>query len=108
MSDMLTGRALHLFIRDRITEALGHRTYTCLAEKSGVPHSTLSGQLCKPKLSLDVLVRVASALERHPADFLPLGSARVSREPPQKVAAILGDLADIIRTYESSFRDIGA
>jgi len=66
-----TGRALHLFVRSRIELALGPRPWKWLAAESGVATSTLSSQVNRPKFSLDTLVRIAAALDRPIAYFLP-------------------------------------
>ncbi len=68
---MTTGRQLHEHVRDQIHNALGRRTMSWLAKASGVPPSTLSNQLLRPRISLDTLTRVANALDRDPASLLP-------------------------------------
>ena len=68
---ILTGRNLHLFVRSRIELALGSRHWKWLAKESGVPASTLSTQMNRPKITLDVLVRVTAALDRPVSFFLP-------------------------------------
>jgi hypothetical protein len=68
---MLTGRRLHEHIRARIEVAMAGRPLTWLVESSGVPQSTLSGQMLRSKFSLEVLLRVAEALEKDLAFFLP-------------------------------------
>lgn len=68
---MLYGRDLHEYIRGQIEERLGRRTWTWLAEQAGIPQSTLATQLAKPKFSVDVLVRIAEALEIRLGELFP-------------------------------------
>lgn len=68
---MTTDRHVHRHIKAHIEKELGDRSWNWLAEESGIPQSTLAGQASRPKFSLDVLLRIASALHRPPSDFLP-------------------------------------
>lgn len=63
-SGMPTGRALHLHVLERIERALEGRSWKWLAETAGIPQSTLSGQVNRPKFNLEALVRIAAALEK--------------------------------------------
>ncbi len=58
----MANRNLHHQIRANIEHALDGRTWSWLAEKSGVPASTLSNQRSRPCFSLEVLSKVAEAL----------------------------------------------
>jgi len=64
------GRALHLHIRTTVELALGDRSWKWLAHQIGVPQSTLSGQVSKPKFSLDVVWRMARVLDLDLQDLL--------------------------------------
>lgn len=68
---MLKGRDLHLHILSRVEEELGSRSWNWLAEQAGVPQSTLATQVGKPKFSVDVLVKIAQALEVDLGHFFP-------------------------------------
>ena len=72
MKPQATDREIHEYVRDRIRQALGGRSWAWLAQASGVPASTLSNQVNRPKFSLGVLVRIARALDHDPAYFLPV------------------------------------
>lgn len=61
----------HVEIRTRIETMLRGRTWRWLAQASGVPPSTLSNQLARPKFTIDVLYRLAEALECQAIDLLP-------------------------------------
>jgi CI repressor-like protein len=67
------GRELHEHILAQIEHRLGHRSWKWLAEQSGVPRTTLITQADRPRFSVDVLVRIAGALERDVEYFLPDG-----------------------------------
>lgn len=67
----MRGRTLHLYVRERILSVLGDRPLKWLASSAGVPTSTLSAQLLRPKFSLEVVVRVADALGLDPCELLP-------------------------------------
>lgn len=72
-------RELHFQIRSQIETELGERTWGWLAQASGVPASTLSNQVNRPKFSLDVLSRIADALGKDITYFFPaspLGNER--------------------------------
>jgi hypothetical protein len=64
-------RELHTHIRMRIELGLGNRSWSWLSRTAGVPQSTLASQAGKPKFSVQVLLRVASALEKDVNYFLP-------------------------------------
>ena len=68
---MNPSRELHTHIRMRIELGLGNRSWSWLSRTAGVPQSTLASQAAKPKFSVHVLLRVASALERDVNYFLP-------------------------------------
>ena len=68
---MLQSPELHRQIRERIESCLGDRTWRWLSEASGVPQSTLSNQLSRPRFSLKVLLRIANALEKDLSFFIP-------------------------------------
>lgn len=55
-------RWVHHRIRSNIEAALDGRSWTWLAEEIGIPQSTLSGQVCKPKFSLGVVLRISGVL----------------------------------------------
>jgi len=93
----IVGRALHCYVRDRLRANLGSRSWTWLSEASGVPQSTLSNQLSKPKFSLEVIVRVAHALGIETASLLPPPSAVDSDgspadDPFEELARIVEEL----------------
>ena len=67
----MANRNLHHQIRSNIEHELDGRTWSWLAEKSGVPASTLSNQRSRPHFSLDVLTKVAEALGKNLIDLLP-------------------------------------
>ena len=67
----MTDRTLHAEIRTRIKSELGGRPWSWLAQASGVPPWTLSNQVNRPRFSLDVLARIAVALEKDLRDLLP-------------------------------------
>lgn len=56
-------RTVHTRILASIEHALGERSWQWLADEAGVPQSTLSTQVGKPKFSLDVLYRICCALD---------------------------------------------
>lgn len=95
MKDVLTGRALHEHVRNRIEEVLGRRPQSWLAEEGGVAQSTLSRQMNGSKVSLDVLVRVAAALDRHVADFLP--DSHLQPERSQEAERLIEELEKLLR-----------
>lgn len=66
----LTGRRLHRKIRDEIEAALGDRNWAWLGREAGIPQSTLSTQLSKPKFSVDTLCRIARVLDLDLNDLL--------------------------------------
>ncbi len=55
---------LHTYIRARIEQALGGRSWNWLSRTAGIPQSTLASQVAKPRFSVDVLLLVATALEK--------------------------------------------
>jgi len=63
-------RSIHVLALGRIESALNGRPWSWLSEKSGVPQSTLSAQINRPKFTVDVLVAIADALEMSVADLL--------------------------------------
>jgi len=67
---MLQSPELHRRIRERIESCLDDRTWRWLSEASGVPQSTLSNQLSRPRFSLKVLLHVANALEKDLSFFI--------------------------------------
>ena len=67
----MLNKDLHAEIRSRIKTELGVRTWSWLAQASGVPPSTLSNQVNRPRFTLDVLVRIADALGKNLSHFLP-------------------------------------
>jgi len=94
MKHVVTGRALHQHVKDRINEVLGRRPQSWLADEAGVPQSTLSGQMNRLRFSLDVLVRVAAALDRHVADFLP--DSRPLPEQSQQAERLIEELEELL------------
>ena len=68
---MSATRQLHGHILTRIELALGQRPWSWLAREAGVPQSTLVSQAAKPKFSVEVLLRIAMALDRPITYFLP-------------------------------------
>jgi transcriptional regulator with XRE-family HTH domain len=68
---MSVTRQLHGHILMRVQLALGRRSWSWLAREAGVPQSTLASQAAKPKFSVEVLVRIATALDRPITYFLP-------------------------------------
>lgn len=75
------GRELHRFVRAQVIRRLGSRTWKWLAHRSGIPPSTLSSQVSRPKFSLEVVVRIAHALGEDPASLLPPHPAQSSDGP---------------------------
>lgn len=65
-----TGRLLHYRIRERAVRALAGRSWAWLASEAGIPQSTLSTQLAKPKFSVETLCRIARVLELDLNDLL--------------------------------------
>jgi len=65
---------LHAEIRSRIEAELGERTWSWLAQASGIPASTLSNQINRPRFSLDVVSRIADALGKDITYFVPVSS----------------------------------
>lgn len=80
-------REMHEDIKRRIEEQLGSRTWSWLANASGVPQSTLASQAARPKFSLDVLVKLASALDVNVALLLPDWVVTPGKKPPGRAAA---------------------
>jgi hypothetical protein len=68
-------RLLHEYVRAQLQRALGGRSWKWLSARSGVPQSTLSNQVGRPRFTLGVLLRVAAALE------YPLGFFFLSADP---------------------------
>lgn len=65
------GRELHQFILDRLEQRLGDRSWSWLARASGVPRTTLVTQASRRRFSVEVLVKVATALDEDVGHFLP-------------------------------------
>ena len=96
---MCTTKELHRHIRSRIELALAGRSWSWLSRTADVPQSTLASQAAKPKFSVHVLLRVASALERDLNYFLP---EAVRPEPGSGAAEDAIDrIADIISRSRS-------
>lgn len=91
---VLCGRELHRHILERIERALGPRAWSWLAEEAGVPRSTLATQAAKPRFSVEVLLRVAQALNRDVTYFLPEVETNGAREGAAEEA--LDEIARII------------
>jgi hypothetical protein len=68
---MSPDRAVHYHIRDVLQGALGDRTWRWLAEEIGVPQSTLSGQVSKPKFSVAVVWKAARVLDLDFHELMP-------------------------------------
>jgi hypothetical protein len=62
---------LHEYIRARIENALGRRSWAWLAKATGPPKSTLMEQASKPRFSLVTLIRIARVLDENVNYFLP-------------------------------------
>lgn len=89
-------RDLHRHIRRQIELGLGARSWNWLAKASGVAQSTLATQAGKPKFSVDVLIRVAAALDREVDFFLPDSTATAaSRSDPISPEEALARIAEI-------------
>ena len=90
---MIRGKDLHGHILRQIELALGRRSWNWLARESSVAQSTLATQAGKPKFSVDVLLRIAEALDKDVGYFLP----EVARGEPWSTAAqdALARIADI-------------
>jgi hypothetical protein len=73
----MADRNLHIQIRANIERELEGRTWSWLAENSGIPASTLSNQRSRPHFSLDVISKVAEALGADLLDLIP-----TERVPP--------------------------
>lgn len=67
----MRGKELHEYILSRVKQRLGSRSWRWLADRAGVPRTTLVTQASRPKFSVDVLVSVARALDRDVGHFLP-------------------------------------
>jgi hypothetical protein len=95
---MSSNRRLHAQVRERIERALCGRSVSWLAAASGVPQSTLASQMAKPKFSLDVLVRVARALEEDLAYFL---STEQKTHHAPSAQCVLSDLEAVIEKWRT-------
>lgn len=94
----MRGRELHDHIRRQIERRLGGRSWTWLAEESGVPRTTLASQSKRPKFSVDVLLRVATALDQDVTDLLPEVSP--VRDPRARALRALSLLEDAIEELD--------
>lgn len=65
------GRDIHQHLLDRLNELRGARTWSALAEEADIPQSTLSNQVSRPRFSIDVVARLAYALEVPVAELFP-------------------------------------
>jgi predicted transcriptional regulator len=63
-------RETHQQIRQRIEKELGGRTWSWLAKVTGIPPSTLSNQVNRPRFTLEVIRRVGKALDLDFSDVL--------------------------------------
>lgn len=70
------GRVLHWRVKTRISRALGDRSWKWLAKEIGVPQSTLASQVAKPKFSLEVVWRIACALDLDFNELLGLANRK--------------------------------
>jgi len=93
MQKPVTGQALYAHVREKLRIALGDRTWKWLAEASGIPPSTLSSQMTRPKFSLDVLVRVAHTLGKEVSHFLPDQAVSASGQSQE---ALLDELEKLV------------
>lgn len=66
------GRRLQVDLKNRIEEALSGRSWKWLAERIGVPQSTLAGQVAKPRFSLEVVWKIAQVLDLDVHDLFGL------------------------------------
>jgi lambda repressor-like predicted transcriptional regulator len=62
---------MHDSIRGNVRTALGSRSLRWLSHQARVPYATLQAQMSNTKLSVDVLIAVASALDVSVADLVP-------------------------------------
>lgn len=92
---MNSTRQFHARIRTRIELALGARSWSWLSRTAGVPQSTLASQSAKPKFSVDVLLRIAMALEKDVTYFLPVSGD--GRSPTTDVEDVLTQIDDLIQ-----------
>lgn len=67
-SAVLRGRRLHRHIADVLERARGRRTWTSIAAETGIPQSTLSSQVTKPKFSVETVYLLMKALEVDPRE----------------------------------------
>lgn len=67
-SAVMRGRSLHRHIAAVLERARGKRTWTSLAAETGIPQSTLSSQVTKPKFSIETVYLLMLALEVDPRD----------------------------------------
>lgn len=84
---MLQAREYHLRVRQKVLEALGDRSWKWLSEQSGVPQSTLSTQVTRPRFSIEVLLRLAAALEKDVSFFLIAETPSSSAEDAERSKA---------------------
>jgi hypothetical protein len=89
----MKGRELHEYIRVQIERRLGDRSWSWLAEQAGVARSTLASQRARPKFSIEVLVRVAGALNQELTALLPTASP----EPEPTRDAVLDQIERCFR-----------
>lgn len=68
---------LHLEIRRRIETKVGFRSIRQLARDAGIPYSTLHQQITECRFSLEVLWRLADALQVDARDLIPPGPGRL-------------------------------
>lgn len=93
-------RELHAHIKRRIQRELRGRSWSWLADASGIPQSTLAGQSARPKFSLDVLVRIAATLGRSPSYFLPPQTDAGGRSDPTQAEAALKRIQSVLEDFQ--------
>lgn len=58
-------------VAQRVRDALDGRSLRWLSQQSGIPCSTLSWQLKKPRLTLTTILRIAPILGVHSSELIP-------------------------------------
>lgn len=94
----MTDRSLHEYIKLVVEKRLAGRPTKWLSAESGVPQSTLSIQLTRPKFSLDVLSKIAPPLGLRISDFFPVEASDPKRSPETNTELLL-DLEAMVERY---------
>lgn len=73
---MTTNKQLHEHVRGEVVGLLDGRSWRWLSRRTGIPWSTLQGQVSKPRFTLRSLVLIADALDVNIDALLPGGVRR--------------------------------